>query len=54
MYNQLETNEKEKAYKYYEYVQFKRSLFNSKSSEVKYDNVTGRIKQMVFEFVKIY
>ncbi len=54
VYKQLEANEKGKAYKYYEYVQFKRSLFNSRPAEVKYDNVTGRIKQMVFEFVKIY
>ena len=40
-------------YKYYEYVQFKKAVFKSDSSSLKYDNVTGRITQMVFNFDKI-
>lgn len=52
-YNNMNTNEKTDAYKYYEYMQFKRSLFNSASNSIKYDNTTGRITQMVFNFVKV-
>ena len=48
------TNEKEKAYKYYEYMQFKRSLFNSVTNQIEYDNSSGRITKMVFNFDKIY
>mgnify|MGYP004590395995 CR=1 FL=1 len=49
-YNQLKQNEKENIYKYYEYIQFKRAKFNSDSSKITYDDVTGRITKMVFEF----
>ncbi len=42
--------EKERVCKYYEYVQFKRGKFNSVGSELKYDNTTGRVYQMVFNF----
>lgn len=42
--------EKERIYKYYEYVQFKRGKFNSISSELKYDSVTGRVYYMKFDF----
>ena len=38
------------AYKYYEYVQFKKAKFNSDSSAIQYDNVTQRITHMKFEF----
>ena len=37
-------------YKYYEYVQFKRSKFNSDTSAIKYDASTGRICEMKFDF----
>ena len=53
-YNSMITNEKDKAYKYYEYMQFKRSLFNSATDQIEYDNATGRIIKMVFNFDKIY
>lgn len=53
-YNSMITNEKEKAYKYYEYMQFKRSLFNSVTNQIEYDNSSGRITKMVFNFDKIY
>ena len=42
--------QKENAYKYYEYMQFKRAKFDSVSSSIKYDASTGRIYQMEFEF----
>lgn len=42
--------EKENAYKYYEYMQFKRAKFDSVSSAIKYDNSTGRICYMEFSF----
>ena len=42
--------EKENAYKYYEYMQFKRAKFDSVSSAIKYDNSTGRIYYMEFSF----
>lgn len=38
-------------YKYYEYVQFKKATF--KCNNVEYDNATGRVKKMVFDFVSI-
>ena len=39
---------KEKVYIYYEYVQFKRARFDCKN--VEYDNGSGRIIKMEFEF----
>lgn len=39
---------REDVYKYYEYVQFKRARFNCTSTD--YNQNTGRIKKMVFEF----
>lgn len=45
--NQLMNYETD-AYKYYEYVQFKRGKFNCSSLE--YDNATGRVKEMKFDF----
>ena len=42
-YDKMNNNEKEIVYKYYEYVQFKRSIFESSSNELKYDNTSGRI-----------
>ena len=45
--------EKENAYKYYEYVQFKRAKF--KCTSCIYDQSTSRISKMVFEFTgKLY
>ena len=38
-------------YKYYEYIQFKRSIFSCK--EMDYDNDTGRISYIVYKFEKI-
>ena len=52
-YNKMNLEQKANAYKYYEYVQFKKAVFKSDSSSLKYDNVTGRITQMVFNFDKI-
>lgn len=42
--------QKDNAYKYYEYMQFKRAKFNSVSSSIKYDSSTGRICEMEFKF----
>lgn len=42
--------EKERVYKYYEFVQFKRGKFNSIANELKYDSITGRVYQMTFNF----
>ena len=42
--------QKNKAYRYYEYVQFKRAKFDSVAESVKYDTITGRIYQMEFTF----
>ena len=36
--------------KYYEFTQFKKAKFKSDSSYIQYDQDTGRIKQMKFEF----
>ena len=52
-YNKMNSDQKANAYKYYEYVQFKKAVFKSDSSSLKYDNVTGRITEMVFNFDKI-
>ena len=52
-YQKMNRNEKENVSKYYEYMQFKRSIFKSDSSKLIYDNTTGRITQMVFNFDKI-
>ena len=52
-YNAMNSEQKIDAYKYYEYMQFKRSVFKSDSNSIKYDNETGRIIQMVFNFDKI-
>ena len=49
-YDSLKNNEKEYIYKYCEYIQFKRAKFDSDSSQIVYDNVTGRISKMVFNF----
>ena len=38
-------------YKYYEYTQFKRCIF--KCNEMSYNNKTGRIEKLTYEFVKI-
>ena len=43
-------NEKETIYKYYEFVQFKRGIFSSDATQLKYDATTGRIYQMKFDF----
>ena len=40
-------------YKYYEYVQFKRTVFKSDSNKIVYDPNTGRISYMCFDFVKV-
>ena len=53
----MASEQKEHIYSYYEYMQFKRALFNSVSNAIKYDdeNGTGRIIQMKFEFTgKLY
>lgn len=52
-YNLMNSEQKINAYKYYEYMQFKRAVFKSDSNNLKYDNVTGRITQMIFDFDKI-
>ena len=52
-YEDMTSNEKDGAFEYYEYMQFKKSVFKSDSSKIVYDNVTGRITQMVFNFDKI-
>ena len=42
-------------YSCYEYMQFKRALFNSVSNSIEYDIPTGRIKKMEFKFTgKLY
>lgn len=52
--NMTELNaEKTNLYKYYEYVQFKRTIFKSDSSKIQYDNLSGRISYMRFDFVKV-
>ena len=38
----------DKVYQYYEYYQFKRGKFNC--SALNFDNITGRVSQIVFEF----
>lgn len=43
---------REDVYTYYEYVQFKRARFDCKSESVKYDENTGRITEMEFEFTE--
>lgn len=56
-YDLMASEQKEHIYSYYEYMQFKRALFNSVSNAIKYDdeNGTGRIIQMKFEFTgKLY
>lgn len=45
--------EKDKLYKYYEYVQFKRTVFKSDSTKIQYDSVSGRVSYMRFDFVKV-
>lgn len=52
-YDKMNNNEKEIVYKYYEYVQFKRSIFESSSNDLKYDGTSGRITQMVFNYKQI-
>lgn len=52
-YDTMVGNEKNKVRKYYEYMQFKRSIFKSDSSKLIYDNTTGRITGMKFNFVEI-
>lgn len=42
--------QKEDTYTYYEYMQFKRAKFDSASSELQYDETTGRVVKMVFNF----
>lgn len=46
--------EKDYMYKYYEYMQFKRALFDSVASSIEYDNQTGRITKMEFKFTGVY
>lgn len=49
--SQSELNaEKERVYKYYEYIQFKRGIFKSNSNAIQYDTATGRICYMEFSF----
>lgn len=48
-WNNINTN-KEAVYQYYEYVQFKRAKFNCIG--VIYDEQTGRIREMKFEFTE--
>lgn len=38
---------------YFEYIQFKKGVFQSKSNEIKYDNDTGRISEMSFVYINI-
>lgn len=48
---EIERNHLNYLYEYYEYVQFKKATF--KCNNVEYDNATGRVKKMVFNFVSI-
>ena len=52
-YTDMTNKEKDKVFQYYEYMQFKRSIFKSDSENLVYDNLTGRITKMVFNFVEI-
>lgn len=45
--------EKPYVYKYYEYVQFKRTIFKSNSTKIEYDSISGRVSYMCFDFVKV-
>lgn len=45
--------QKTNLYKYYEYVQFKRTVFKSDSNKIVYDSNTGRVSYMCFDFVKV-
>ena len=42
---------KDDAYKYYEYIQFKRCIFQC--IDMTYDNNTGRVSNITFNFVKL-
>ena len=46
-----DSNYKNSIYKYYEYIQFKRCIFKCK--EMLYDNDTGMVKDINYEFVKL-
>ena len=48
---EIERNHLNRLYEYYEYVQFKKATF--KCNNVEYDNATGRVKKMNFDFVSI-
>lgn len=37
-------------YKYYEYVQFKKALFICESESIIYDEVSGKVSEMIFDF----
>ena len=52
-YQAIQNNFKDKAYMYYEYTQFKKAKFKSESRDITYDQTTGRIKQMVFDFYDV-
>ncbi len=41
---------KEDVLTYYEYMQFKRAIFNCDTSKIEYRSQTGRIKCMTFDF----
>ena len=51
-YQRMENEQKANIYKYYEYMQFKKALFDSQSSAITYDTQTGtgRITAMKFVF----
>lgn len=42
--------QQEDVYTYYEYMQFKRGEFDSVSNQLQYDDATGRVSKMVFNF----
>ena len=52
-YAQMTSEQKDNAFKCYEYMQFKRSVFKSASNSIKYDDATGRITNMAFNFVEV-
>ena len=48
VYQQINDSNGEKIYSYYEYYQFKRMKFKCEVSNIKYDDVSGRISYMEF------
>lgn len=50
VYDDMVSEHKENVCQYYEYVQFKRAKFNCDTENVRYDQQTGRILEMNFNF----